>query len=138
MRIHKEIPSRLELILEFLTEIIEEIKKLNIAEPELFKIKLALNEALVNAAKHGNKLNAELSVHVDLDATDQRVIFKIRDEGAGFDISKLADPTKEENLGKTDGRGIFLVRSLMDQAEFSDCGRQLKMVKFLGKGEVAR
>jgi len=138
MRIQTKIPSSLESILEFLTDIIEEIKKLNIAEAELFKIKLALNEGLVNAAKHGNKLNVKLPVYVDIDATDQRVIFKIRDEGTGFNQSKLADPTKKENLDKSAGRGIFLIRSLMDRVEFSDCGRQLKMVKFLGKGEVAR
>lgn len=130
MHISRKIPSRLQVIPGFLAGIIEEIRKLNIPDPELFKIKLALGEALVNAVKHGNKLNDRLSVYFELDAGTDRVIFKVRDEGSGFTPGKIADPTRGENLNKAGGRGVFLIRSLMDKAEFSDRGRELTMVKF--------
>ena len=134
MHISRKIPSRLQAIPGFLAGIIEEIRKLNIPDPELFKVKLALGEALVNAVKHGNKLNEKLSVYFELEAGTGRIIFKVRDEGIGFTPGNLPDPTKEENLDKTGGRGVFLIRSLMDEVEYSDYGRELKMVKFLQKG----
>ncbi len=134
MQIFHKIPSRLEMIPDFLAGIIEEIKKLNIAEADLFEIKLALEEALVNAIKHGNKFNPELSVEVKIKADANLLSICVTDQGEGFDFKNIPDPTKSDNLHKLSGRGILLIRSHMDDVEFSDSGRKITMIKLFKKG----
>lgn len=121
------------MVTDFLSGIVEKIKALNIGEDDLFKIKVALGEALVNAIKHGNSLNPKRLVHFELESKAGRIIFKIRDQGPGFDFENLPDPTQDENLEKGSGRGVFLIRSLMDEVLYSDHGREIKMVKFIKK-----
>jgi len=134
MIISEKLPSRLEIIPEFIQTFMEKIKHLLLEEGDIFNIKLSLEEALVNAIKHGNKLHPNLSVEVNIEIQDDRLMIEVVDQGEGFDFKSIPDPTNEENLKKLSGRGIFLIRKLMDKVDFFDCGRRIKMIKFLKKG----
>jgi serine/threonine-protein kinase RsbW len=94
-----------------------------------FAVKLALDEALVNAIKHGNRLDESKKVHIQTKVTAKQVEIIIEDEGVGFNRSKVPDPRVEENLEKCCGRGILLIESYMDEVEWTHGGRRLRMVK---------
>ena len=78
---------------------------------------IAVTEACVNGIVHGNKNNPSKKVYVNLLYDDTIFCVKVKDEGEGFDIKKIPDPTTEENLFKESGRGLFLIRSLVDKVE---------------------
>ena len=139
MIIAQKLPSRLESIPQFLEVLIEKIKgSAVLSEEELFNVKLCLEEAIVNAVRHGNKLNPELSVEVIIEAGPDALTLKVINQGEGFDYSKVPDPTKGENFLKTSGRGVFLIKQLMDKVDYFDCGRGIKMIKFLKSKEARR
>ena len=99
-------------------------------EKDVFAIKLALEEALVNACKHGNSMDPCKHVKVQFRVTDQRADITIEDEGKGFCCSELPDPTAEENLEKTHGRGILLMRAYMSSVVFNPSGNKVTLTKF--------
>ncbi len=78
---------------------------------------IAVTEACVNAIVHGNKNDASKKVDVNLSYDETSFCIKVKDEGKGFDIKRIPDPTIEENLFKESGRGLFLIRSLVDRVE---------------------
>lgn len=95
--------------------LLEEINNSLKLPPEKFiNLQIAASEALVNAIVHGNRENPEKNVHLSLEFDDTNLCIKIKDEGDGFDIDALPDPTAVENLLKESGRGIFIIRSLVD------------------------
>jgi serine/threonine-protein kinase RsbW len=133
MIISGSIPSKLEKIPGFISGLLEKIKAFPIGGDDIFDIRISLEEALVNAIKHGNKFDPHLSVEVSLEISDDKVAVKVRDEGKGFDYASLPNPTSAANLDKLSGRGIFLIKSLMNRVTFFDGGRGIKMVKFFKK-----
>lgn len=82
-------------------------------------ILMALREALANAIKHGNARDLAKRVHLEMNVADGWLQIRIRDEGAGFDPSKVEDPLAPENRLKTSGRGIFYMKTFMDEVRFS-------------------
>ena len=96
---------------------------------DLFGVRLALEEALVNAIKHGNGMDPSKEVHIDCSFDDDRVTIVIEDEGPGFDVGNVPDPTTDENLDKPGGRGIMLMRSFMSRVEYNDSGNRLLLEK---------
>lgn len=130
MKLSKKISSDLTLVSSVVSEALEMLNKLSLNEKQLHDVKLSLTEALVNAVKHGNKGRKDLFVHLDIEAGDDILTMTVSDGGEGFDFSRLLDPTRPENIQKLSGRGVFLIRNLMDKVEFSDCGRKIKMIKF--------
>lgn len=90
-------------------------------------IRLALEEALINAIKHGNGLDPAKQVVVDAKITDKSAVFTITDQGPGFDRTCVPDPTDDANLEKTSGRGLLLIESYMTKVKYSDKGRTLWM-----------
>jgi serine/threonine-protein kinase RsbW len=82
-------------------------------------ILMALREALANAIKHGNARDLEKRVHLEMNVTDGWLEIKIRDEGEGFDPETVEDPLVPENRLKTSGRGIFYMKTFMDDVRFS-------------------
>ena len=82
-------------------------------------ILMALREALANAIKHGNARDLAKRVHLEMNVVDGWLQIRIRDEGAGFDPSKVDDPLAPENRLKTSGRGIFYMKTFMDEVRFS-------------------
>jgi serine/threonine-protein kinase RsbW len=109
--------------------ILEEIDKAGFDHDTQFGIKLALEEAIINAIKHGNKLNKQKQVHVEWRVTPDMVEIIIEDEGPGFDRSSVPDPTHDGNLEKLTGRGILLIESYMSDVQWSKGGRRVRLVK---------
>jgi len=100
-------------------------------EDEIMKISMAVREAAVNAVLHGNAYDPNKKVTLAFERTADDLVIVIRDQGKGLDESKIPDPLAPDNLMKTSGRGIFLIRSFMDVVEIhpSQTGTELKMIK---------
>lgn len=110
--------------------ILDEVSHHGFNAQSSFGIKLALEEAMINAIKHGNRFDANKHVHVEANVSDQSVEIIIEDEGKGFDRHVVPDPTLDENIEKCSGRGILLIEAYMNKVEYSRKGRRLRMVKF--------
>ncbi len=81
---------------------------------------MAMREALANAIKHGNKLNPEKRVYVEISVEpEERLEITVEDEGEGFDPERVADPTAPTNLLRSSGRGVFYMRQFMDDVVFA-------------------
>src|SRR5256714_10419373 len=96
---------------------------------DIFCIKLALEEALVNAIKHGNQMDRSKKVHVAYHVRPDRFEIQITDEGPGFDPDDIPDPTAPENLERPCGRGLLLMRHYMTEVAYHDRGRAVRMAK---------
>lgn len=109
--------------------IMEEVEAHHFHEDAVFAIKLALEEALINAIKHGNKLDRHKKVRIQARVTDNEAEIIIEDEGPGFDRASVPDPTSDENLERLHGRGILLMEAYMDLIEWSNNGRRVRMIR---------
>ena len=109
--------------------ILDAVEKAGFNSQSTFAIKLALEEALINAIKHGNKLDLKKNVHIEASVSPTITEITIEDEGPGFDRASVPDPTLEENLDKCSGRGILLMEAYMNRVEWSRGGRRVHMVK---------
>lgn len=100
-------------------------------DEEVMKISMAVREAAVNAVLHGNAYDPNKKVSLAFERTADDLVIVIRDQGKGLDPGKIPDPLAPENLLKTSGRGIFLIRSFMDVVEVhpSHTGTELRMIK---------
>ncbi len=99
------------------------------SDHDLFGIKLALEEALVNAIKHGNQMDRSKSVRISYRLLPDRFDVHIADEGTGFDPSDVPDPTAVENLERPCGRGLMLMRHYMSEVAFHGRGNCVSMSK---------
>ena len=88
---------------------------------------IAMTEGVNNAIIHGNKLDETKSVSVSCAIDEKTLVFRITDEGPGFDYDNLPDPTAPENIEKPHGRGVFLMRHLADECAFEDDGRIVEL-----------
>jgi serine/threonine-protein kinase RsbW len=104
-----------------------------LSEDERFHVTMAVREAAVNAVLHGNEYDSTREIAVGLENTGKSLVFTIADEGKGFNPETLPDPLAPENLLRGTGRGIFLIRSLMDEVHFRQLhpGTELTLVKHL-------
>lgn len=93
------------------------------------RVLLGLSEAVNNSIVHGNKLNVDKLVHIHILVSDNNLSIQIIDEGNGFEISCINDPTCFENIKKERGRGIFLIRQMADDIRYYDGGRKV-MIKY--------
>ena len=138
MKISETIPSQLELVPDFISSLVEKLYHLPLDEYTVFNIKLALQEAVINAVEHGNKMQSDLLIQVDIATDNQRLIIQVTDQGKGFDYKTIPNPTKPENIEKLRGRGIFLIQHVMNKIEFANKGRTIRMIKYLKKGRRAK
>ena len=93
-------------------------RRLGLDDGTLYRLLVAATEAVNNAIIHGNRSDPDRTVHVFMRATSRRILLRVEDEGQGFDAQALPSPLEEENLLKDHGRGVFLIRSLMDEVRF--------------------
>jgi len=102
-------------------------------EDERFHLVMAVREAVINAVLHGNEYDPARQIEVAFENTGADLMIVVADQGRGFDPEKVPDPLAEENLLRGTGRGIFLIRSLMDEVRFRnlDPGTELTLVKHL-------
>jgi len=108
-------------------------QKAGFDEDELFKITMAVREAAVNAVLHGNAYDPEKRITALFENTGDSLVIRIADQGKGLDPSTLPDPLAPENLLRGSGRGIFLMRSFMDEVNFKQLhpGTELTLIKHL-------
>jgi len=114
---------------DVIEKIMEDLRCFPLDNPCLYAIRLALNETIANAHYHGHGGDGTRPIQLDYRITDQYFALQVRDMGPGFDYENLPDPTVPENLILTHGRGIFLMRRLMDELEFNDSGNQIRIRK---------
>ena len=110
--------------------LLEELQRKDYSEVTVFAVRLAVEEALNNAIRHGNAMDPGKTAELVYEVTDEHVDIRISDEGPGFDFEEVPDPTLDENLDKPTGRGLMLIRAYMDTVEFNEKGNELHMVKF--------
>jgi serine/threonine-protein kinase RsbW len=111
--------------------ILDQVEKLLVArkydQPDLFAVRLALEEALLNAVKHGNRMEHNKPVRIAYRVTDARFDITIEDEGAGFNPDEVADPLACGNLGRLGGRGLLLMRHYMSHVTLHPPGNKVTM-----------
>lgn len=112
-------------------------KKAGVDEDELFKITMAVREAAVNAVLHGNSYDPDKRITASFENTGDSLVIRIADQGKGLDPDTLPDPLAPENLLRGSGRGIFLIRSFMDEVHFKQLhpGTELTLIKHLGTAQ---
>jgi serine/threonine-protein kinase RsbW len=123
------IPSDLAASRDVHKTIMDRVEAQHYDEQSTFAIRLALEEGLMNAIKHGNKLDPKKTVHVEAKVTSKATEITIEDQGKGFHREQVPDPCAEENLLKCSGRGILLMEAYMDEVKYSQGGRRVRMVK---------
>ncbi|MBS0263621.1 MAG: ATP-binding protein [Planctomycetes bacterium] len=109
--------------------IIQMLEELRFEDRDVFGIRLAMEEALVNAIKHGNQMDPTKTVRIACQIGQQRVRIEIEDQGSGFHPEDLPDPTADENLERPCGRGIMLMRAFMTSITFNPTGNCVVMTK---------
>ena len=123
------IPSQTGAGKAILEEVLERLECCGWIQHDIFGVHLAMEEALVNAIKHGNRHDATKQVRVVCKISPERVFIEIADEGSGFNPDAVADPTDLENLEVPSGRGIMLMRSFMSRVQYNDRGNCVVMEK---------
>lgn len=116
--------------------IIAELEDNNFSQEDIFAVHLALEEAFLNAMKHGNKMDPKKEIKVDYLVTTDRVEISMMDEGEGFEPKDIPDPRRGENLYKMEGRGLLLMRSYMDVIEYNESGNCVRMVRYKEKPQL--
>jgi serine/threonine-protein kinase RsbW len=128
----KKIPSDTDEARKVLDEMLVKLAEHGWGEEDTFGVHLAVEEAMMNAIKHGNQLDPSKSVVVDyrLNRTDLEIV--VEDEGPGFDPDAVPDPTLEENLELPSGRGLMLMRTFMGKVDYNEKGNRVAMAKVKG------
>jgi len=127
-KIDLELPSDLSLMNSVLEYLLDRVSKLGLVEIEQSNLFVALDEAFVNAVRHGNRNDPDKLLRVTAELSATEAIFTVEDEGDGFDVHEIPDPTDLDNLFKSNGRGVLLIYNIMDEVEYSDRGKKLKMI----------
>jgi serine/threonine-protein kinase RsbW len=117
-----EIPSDTAAGQEVQARILKMLEDHNFPPRDVFGVRLALEEALVNAIKHGNRMDVNKVVRVGCQVFNEKVRVEIEDQGEGFRPEDVPDPTADENLERPCGRGIMLMRSFMSLIEYNETG----------------
>jgi serine/threonine-protein kinase RsbW len=122
------IPSKYHESQEVQDKIMRDIHRRGYNSQTVFAIKLALEEAMMNAIKHGNRQDEKKKVHIEASVDSKQTEIVVEDEGAGFVRKMVPDPTLPENLEKCSGRGVHLIEAYMHEVEWSHGGRRIRMV----------
>jgi len=124
-----ELPTTISLMHVVLEYLMKRVEKLGVVKAEQSNLFVALDEAFVNAIKHGNKFDAKKIIRVAADVSKHEARFTIEDEGEGFDVNAIPDPLDPQNLFKTSGRGVLFIYNIMDEVKYNERGNRLTMVK---------
>jgi serine/threonine-protein kinase RsbW len=112
------LPSRIETVATAAAAVAEFLTRSGITEDAAFGIDMAVREAVTNAVVHGNHEDKNKTVDVTLKSSPDAVEISVHDQGTGFNPEEVPDPTAEENILKASGRGIFFMRSFMDEVDW--------------------
>ena len=128
-KIDHTIPSEADAAIALITEMIDQLRDKNWDKRDVFSIHLALEEALMNAIKHGNQRDVSKKVEVRGTVSKSQFEITVKDEGKGFVRSEVPNPTDEGNLEKTSGRGLMLMEFYMSEVNYNETGNQIRMLK---------
>jgi serine/threonine-protein kinase RsbW len=123
------LPSEVTAISPFVDKLMLRLRKCGCVAEGVSDVDIALREALANAIIHGNREDRRKHVHVTCRCEPDEVSITVKDEGKGFDVNSVPDPTAPENIGSVHGRGIHLMKSLMDEVRFEEGGVVVHMRK---------
>jgi serine/threonine-protein kinase RsbW len=126
----ESVPSALGGVCE---RLLSELESKDFSQEDVFAVHLAVEEAFLNAVTHGNKMDARKEIRIDYLVDRDRIEICLTDEGNGFDPESIPDPRIAENLYRTHGRGLFLIRSYMDVVEYNGRGNRVRMVRYKEK-----
>jgi len=129
-----DVASRFEMLDVVQTVLVQCCAIVGFDEEAVHYMSVAVRESVVNAIKHGNKHDESKRVHVQFTIHDRALEVQVGDQGQGFDPAAIADPLAPENLLKSSGRGIFFMRSFMDDVQLARMpggGMEVRMVKRL-------
>lgn len=139
VELRQSLPSKVGTISPFVDQLIRFIRNFRDEDESEIEIELALREALANAVIHGNGENSHKLVFVECRCyMDGEVSITVRDQGQGFDINALPDPTSPENRLFAHGRGIYLIKTLMDEISFEESGAVVRMQKKSNAGSATQ
>jgi serine/threonine-protein kinase RsbW len=127
-RITIVVPSQLLYVDPVVSYLIDHLTRLGYADEDS-NTAIALHEAITNAMRHGNKLDVNKNVEIVLELDSQQAVFTITDEGSGFDPSSVCDPTEGDNIFRECGRGLLMMRHIMDEVRYNERGNQITMVR---------
>lgn len=128
-KIEFEIPSLISLMHSILDYLMKRVEKSGVVNAENSNLFIALDEAFVNAVKHGNKFDSTKLVRISAEVSTKEARFTIEDEGEGFNVAEIPDPTDTENLFKASGRGVLIIHNVMDEVRYNERGNRLEMIK---------
>lgn len=124
-----ELPSSIAIMHSILDYLMKRVEKLGVIKAEQSNLFVALDEAFVNAVKHGNKFDVRKHVRIAAEVSSQEARFIIEDEGEGFDVNAIPDPLDPDNLFKSSGRGVLFIYNIMDEVKYNERGNRLTMIK---------
>lgn len=138
VELQQSFPSQIHVISPFVDRLMSFILQYRSADGSEIDIETALREALANGVVHGNRENPSKRVYVECRCyTDGEVLIIVRDEGLGFDSNSVPDPTTPGGRLSNHGRGIYLMKTLMDEVFFEESGKVVHMRKKPNVGRVA-
>ncbi|HET8656282.1 MAG TPA: ATP-binding protein [Longimicrobiaceae bacterium] len=124
-----ELPSDLRVIEPAVSYLVNRCRAFGYRGSRLsLNFRVGVTEALANAILYGNGGDARRMVQVEVSLNAVRVVLRVVDQGEGFDPRAVPDPTRPENVDRTSGRGLFLIRELMDEVEYNDRGNAVCLV----------
>ena len=125
----REFHSESKHCAELMRELLELLEKESWTQDDMFGIRMAVEEAVMNAIKHGNEDDPEKKVYAEFRIEKDRFYAKISDQGRGFCPTDVPDPTLKANLEKTSGRGVKLMKTFVDECRYNSCGNSVELVK---------
>jgi serine/threonine-protein kinase RsbW len=124
------VESRPSALTEPCRQILAALRERGFTQDDVFGVHLALEEAFLNAVKHGNNMDPAKKVTIEYVVDREKVEMWMTDEGEGFDPNSVPDPRVGDNLFRPEGRGLLLIRAYMHSAEYNDRGNALHMVRY--------
>ena len=121
--------SSIEELLPLIKIVTSSMELLGFRQNDVLHVRLAMEEAVINSVKHGNRNDPSKQVSVRFEVSQAQVLLEVEDQGQGFDPSQVPDPTAQENLERASGRGIFLMRTFMTWIRFSERGNCVTLCK---------
>jgi serine/threonine-protein kinase RsbW len=126
---HPERVHSLQEMESLLSAVVLQLGEAGYSERDVFSIRLALEEAIVNAIQHGHQGDASKAVSIRRYINGTQILFEVEDQGPGFEPTKVPDPLSPENLERPSGRGVFLMRHYMTWVQFNERGNCVTLCK---------
>jgi len=128
-KFENSIPSEPDYCAKVLHVVLDQLEKEGWNNKDTFGIHMAMEEAIMNAIRHGNRCAPDKEVKIEIEISKDQFFATITDQGCGFNPDEVPDPTKDENLEKTCGRGVMLIKNFVDEAIYNEKGNSLQLMK---------